>query len=267
MLLEAIVLGALQGVLEWLPVSSQGNLVLLMVVLLGFEEAYALSLSVYLHIGTLLAVLVYFRNTILELLRNLPEYQPNYSGSRENRMISFLLFSTVLTGLLGYPIYRLAETTATFYSSAFIALLGISLIATGILQKWKLGLGNRTTEEINLVDTLISGLGQGFSAFPGISRSGTTTSILLFRGFKSEHALNLSFLMSVPAVLAAEIGLSLTTTLITINPLDIVMGCLSAFLFGIVSIHILKSVARKINFSVFCIAMGILATFSALNLL
>ena len=71
MLLEAVILGLLQGILEWLPISSQGNLVLIMVVLLGIDQTQALSLSIYLHAGTLLSAVVYFRPTVLNLLRAL----------------------------------------------------------------------------------------------------------------------------------------------------------------------------------------------------
>jgi len=265
MLLEAIILGVIQGVLEWLPISSEGNLILVMVMLLGIQQSQALAISVYLHAGTLLSVIIYFRRTIVDLLRVLPKYRLGRSNSEENRLISFLLLSTVLTGLVGYPIYRFAET-ATVTGEYFIALIGIALIATGLLQKSVRRLGRRTVKELNFTDALVVGLAQGFSAFPGVSRSGVTASCLLFRGFGTVHALNLSFLMSIPAILGAQIGLGLTTGVPNIDILDIALGCFSSFVSGLISIHVLMKVAQRIRFWLFCIIIGLIALLPVFSL-
>jgi undecaprenyl-diphosphatase len=258
MVLEAIVLGLIQGILEWLPVSSQGNLVLIMVALLGVDKAQALNLSVYLHIGTVLAALVYFRKIIVHLLKALPNYNLKYSSSDENRLISFLVFTTVLTGLVGFPIYVLVES-AEYHGELFIALVGAGLIVTGLVQKYAPRLGNRKAENLSFTDTLIVGVVQGFSAYPGVSRSGLTVSSLLFRGFTTESALNLSFLMSIPAVLAAQIGLGLISGFRAVNSADIFLGCCASFMSGLLSIHVMLKIARKIRFWLFCIALGVLA--------
>ena len=258
-------MGILQGLLEWLPVSSQGNLILLMVSIFNMDEAEALSLSVYLHAGTLLSALVYFRRIFWNLLRAVPSYRPGRSGKKENRLITFLLLSTILTGIVGYPIFRFAETAATF-SSLFFALIGISLIITSVVQKLTRRLGTRRIEDVNLTDSLILGVIQGFSAFPGISRSGMTLSFLLFRGLNSESALTLSFLMSVPTVLVAQLGLSLTTEFATLGFWEIALGCLSSFLSGIFSISMLLKIARKINLWTFCITIGLIALISSLSI-
>ena len=258
-------MGIFQGLLEWLPISSQGNLILLMVSIFRMNETEALSLSVYLHAGTLLSALVYFRRTFWSLLRAIPNYQPNITEKRENRLITFLLLSTFLTGIVGYLIFRLAEATA-ISGSIFFTLIGVSLIVTGLIQKWTKRLGTRTIDDVNLTDSLLLGVIQGFSAFPGVSRSGVTISFLLFRGFNGESALKLSFLMSVPAVLAAELGLSLISGLAAPGVLEIVIGCLSSFIVGIISINVLLKIARKINFWIFCIGIGSIALISSLYL-
>ena len=258
MIWEAVILGILQGILEWLPISSQGNLVLVMVVLLGMEESQALGLSVYLHAGTLFSLLVYFRRVILDLVKALPEYRFGRSSNKEDKLISFLLLATILTGIVGYPIFQLAQTT-TVLGEIFIALIGAALIFTGLLQKTIGKLGSRTTQDIELTDSLLLGVLQGLSAFPGVSRSGITTSALLFRRFKSESALKLSFLMSIPAILVAEIGLGLMTGFAAINTSDIIIGCGSSFITGLISIHILLKIAQRIKFWAFCVAIGSLA--------
>jgi len=265
MLLGIIIMGLLQGLLEWLPISSQGNLILIMASVLGIDEVEALSLSVYLHAGTLLSALVYFRRTFWSLLRAISKYRLGSLEKRESRLITFLLLSTLLTGIVGYPIFRFAEAAAMF-GSFFFMLIGASLIATGLAQKWTRRLGTRGIDDVNVVDGLILGVIQGFSAFPGVSRSGVTTSLLIFRGFNGESALKLSFLMSVPAVLAAELGLSFISGFTTPAFWEISTGCLSSFITGIISINVLLRVARKVNFWAFCIVIGSIALISSLCL-
>jgi undecaprenyl-diphosphatase len=255
---ESIILGLIQGILEWLPVSSQGNLVLIMVALLGIDKAQALNLSIYLHLGTFLSALLYFRKIFISLLKALPSYNPRNVSSDENRLISFLLFTTVLTGLVGFPIYVFVGSTE-YSGELFIALVGIGLIITGLVQKYAPRLGNRKMETLSFTDTLSVGIIQGFSSYPGVSRSGLTVSSLLFRGFSTESALKLSFLMSVPTVLAAQIGLALISGLEAVNSVDILLGCCASFISGLLSIHIMLKIAGKIRFWLFCIVLGVIA--------
>lgn len=265
MLIEAIIMGILQGFLEWLPISSQGNVILLVVSIFGMNESEALSLSVYLHAGTLLSALVYFRRAFWSLLRAVPNYRIRDRKKRENRLITFLLLSTILTGIVGYQVFNFAVAVAKF-SSIFFALIGASLILTGVIQKRTRRLGTRSIDDINLKDGLILGIAQGFSAFLGISRSGITLSFLLFRRLNSESALKVSFLMSVPAVLAAEIGLSLISGLMFPGFLEVAAGCLFSFITGVVSIGILLKIAQKISLWKFCVAIGLIALISSICL-
>ena len=265
MILEAIILGMLQGILEWLPVSSQGQLNLAMH-LFKINKGQILAFSIFLHIGTMFAVLVYFRGDILNLLKGLPGYRFNYTN-QENRLISFLLLATILTGAVGYPLYRLLREDAPLAGEAFIALIGGALIITGLVQKYAKVRGERGTADLNMKDTLLLGVVQGFSIIPGISRSGITTSSLLFRKFGSEEALKLSFLMSIPAVLAAEIGLGIIEGLPSVGLEEILVSILFSFAFGLLSIHALTKIARKIRFWAFCILLGILALLPMLGYL
>lgn len=257
MVLEAIILGILQGILEWLPVSSQGQLSLAMY-LLRIGKDQTLPFSVFLHTGTMFAAIVYFRGDILNLFKKLPSYRFNYA-SQENRLVSFLLLATVITGAVGYPLYRLLYEAEPLAGEAFIALIGVALIITGLVQKYSKVRGERETADLNVKDTLLLGVVQGFSIIPGISRSGVTTSSLLFRKFGSEGALKLSFLMSIPAVLIAEIGLTLLGGLPTIGMEEALASVTFSFMFGLLSIHALMKIAKKFKFWAFCIILGILA--------
>lgn len=263
---KAIVLGILQGVLEWLPISSQGNLILTMTYLLGIDSADTLGFSVYLHTGTLIAAALYFRRDLLAMLRVLPGYRFQ-RPDRQSRLISFLLFTTILTGFVGYFIYELAKASTIEQDEFFTAIIGVALILTGLIQKLAKEREERSIDDVKLTDTLILGVVQGFSAFPGISRSGITISSLLMLGFEGEAAVKLSFLMSVPAVLIAEIGLASTASSPQIGLMNVLLGVVFSFLMGILSIHFLMKTTQKIRFWSICILIGILALLPLLSYL
>lgn len=265
MIPEAVILGILQGILEWLPVSSQGQVSLAMY-LLRIGKDQTLPFSIFLHAGTMFAAIVYFREDILNLLKKLPGYRFDYAN-QENRLISFLLLATILTGAVGYPLYRLLYETEPLAGESFIALIGVALIITGLVQKYAKVQGERRNADLNLKDTLLLGVVQGFSIIPGISRSGITTSSLLLRKFGSEGALKLSFIMSIPAVLIAEIGLTLLGGLPTIGIEEALASVTFSFMFGLLSIHALIKIAKKFKFWAFCIILGILALLPLLGYL
>jgi undecaprenyl-diphosphatase len=257
MVLEAVLFGIIQGVLEWIPVSSQGNVILVMISLFGYTTEQALNYSIFLHTGTLMAALVYFRKDVARLFRSLGKYRFGYRNE-ENRLTSFLIFSTILTAVVGFPIYLLLRTT-TFAGEVFIGIIGISLIATGLLQKKAKDKGRRKAGNVDQKDTLLTGILQGLSVIPGISRSGITTSCLLIRKYDSQSALKLSFLMGIPAVLAAEIGLNLLGGIPELTTADMAVSVASAFVAGIISMHVIFGIAKRIKFWKFCVVLGIIA--------
>lgn len=257
-MLESIVFGIIQGVFEWLPISSQGNLVLLMIGAFNYSTQKALHLSIFLHTGTLLAILIYFKEDIKKIILSLKNYKPGFRESSENNLLSFLFVSTIITGLIGYPLFKLLMAS-TFSGEIFIALVGVGLIFTGIFQKIAPQKELKTKKNLSLKDSLLLGIVQGFSVIPGISRSGITIATFLFRGYKSEEALRLSFLMSIPVVLAAEIGLGIIKGLPEISIFQGILGLFFAFLFGLLTIHLLIGLARKIKFWIFCIVIGVIA--------
>lgn len=260
-MIQSIVSGILQGILEWLPISSQGNLVLLMINFLGYSPTQALSFSIFLHGGTLLAVITYFRKEIKDLVLALRKYSL-YSFKKqeqtiEQRTISFLLVSAIVTGAVGYPLFKFLNLPA-FSGKIFPAIIGIGLIFTGISQKFIVSRGLKTQESLCLKDSLFLGIAQGFAIIPGISRSGITTSGLLLRGYKLKNALRLSFLMSIPAVLGAQVGLLITNSFPEINITEGLVSLLFSFLFGILTIHAFLKLTEKIKFWLFCLVLGII---------
>jgi len=246
---SALIVGLLQGLLEWLPISSQGNLVIFMISFLGLEPEYALSLSVYLHLGTGLAALVYFREEILGVLRR---------DSASNRLLfRFLVIATFMTGIVGLPLFLIARGTSLL-GEALLTLTGAALIVTGLVQRGARGEHSRTTEPLETRDGIILGFVQGLSALPGLSRSGLTTSVMLFRGYSGEEAFRISFIMSVPAVFAAALGL---TAVEGAPPLGsgVLLSLVASFLSAYLTIDVLLKLARRVKFWSLCIALGLLA--------
>lgn len=235
--------------LEWLPISSQGSLVLLMVALLGLEPTDALNLSVYLHLGTGLAALTYFRRDVARTLRRASE--------PDQRLFRFLVVATVMTGVLGLPLFMFARMTS-IYGEALLGLTGIALISTGMVERSARMRGARTAENLSLREGILLGLVQGFSAIPGVSRSGVTTSALLLKGFSGEEAFRISFLMSVPAVFAAALGLTAVGGIPTLG-LSFLVAVAASFLSALLSIDLLLRVARRVRFWSLCMALGALA--------
>jgi len=139
-------------------------------------------------------------------------------------------------------------------------LAGFLLLLTSVLSFKTKESGHKEQKNLTIFDGVILGISQGLTALPGLSRSGTTVAFLLMRGFKDEEALRLSFLMSIPIVLVANIGLNLIGGFSpTLNSL---VGVLFAFIFGLLTIDWLMQIARKIKFAWFTLIFGILIILS-----
>lgn len=245
--IESIFIGLLQGLLEWLPVSSEGNLVLVLVNVFGFNAEETISTAVFLHIGTGLAALLYFREEVIKILLG---KTPMYSDLRYK-----LFIMTILTGLVGFPLY-LWINISTGIGELLVALTGIALIITGLLQK-QAAKQEQTGSELTWPISLLLGAAQGFAIIPGLSRSGLTTSIMLFRNFTSEEAFRISFLMSIPASFAAAVGMMIVEGF-TPDPLS-GLAAIVAAVTGFLAIDALIKLARRTSFWKICIGLGTLA--------
>ncbi len=258
---EAAVIGAVQGIAEWLPISSEGMTTLVMINLFGKTLAEALPISIWLHTGTLLSATIYFRKDLHEIMGKLPHYIRNISSrnQEDHAVITFLIISTMITGLVGLPLILFATGLTEFSGKIATVLIGLLLIFTGIFQKAAAGKDIRKNIP-SFNDSLITGIVQGFAALPGISRSGITVSALLLRNFTATDAIKLSFLMSIPAVLVANIGIA-AMGMLTVD-LNSLFAVLFAFVFGLLTIDLFIKIARKFDFGKFCIILGTITLFA-----
>ena len=270
-MIEYIVIAILQGFTEWLPISSSGQTMIISMNIFGISAEEAFSLSIWLHLGTTLAVLLKFRTDFSKIINSLIP-RGYKAGDIDIRKRNWLIYATLGTGITALPLYFIfriiiSEAFTAFQGDLITLIVCGLLIITGIiLLKTRKTYGENTIENVpeNLIrkDSFISGLIQGFSILPGISRSGVTVSSILLEKYDQDDALRLSFLMSVPVVIASiivDIIFSEGSVFGIINPLLIIIVTLTSFLVGYLSIEFLLRIAQKISFGYFCILYGVIA--------
>lgn len=256
-IIQAFIIGAVQGVLEWLPVSSSGQGMLLLINFLQANPQAAFSISIFLHLGTLLAVLAKYRDELLRLLLNLRWPDP---------LLRFLLATAIITGLVGLPLYALLKGfISDAQGMAANALVGALLIITGMaLHFSRKKQGGKKMEMVGYPEMAAAGVAQGIAILPGISRSGATIAALLMMGVEQQLALKLSFLMSIPAVLGA-LALDFASGDMAASGFgmqEMAVGVFAAFVFGYFTMGLMLKAAGKIRFDLFCIIFGMLAVLS-----
>jgi len=245
---QALLLGVIQGITEWLPVSSEGQTMLTMIALFGITPAEALSWSLFMHLGTMIAVLIRFRREFLQMLQG---------GSALTRTV---IISTVCTSITGVPLYFLLRESFTGGREATM-LIGGLLIITGLLLRLSRS-GSRVADDMSLWEMVVLGMAQGLSILPGVSRSGTTLSVMLMRKIRQEDALRISFVISVPAVIGA-ILLDFSSS--RVPPVETALTMiLSSLVAGYLTMDMLIRAARRISFSWFCMVLGMVTLLFAL---
>jgi undecaprenyl-diphosphatase len=239
---QAGFLGIIQGFTEFLPVSSSGHLVILQSLIPGFSQPGVLF-DVYLHFGSLLAVLLFYYKKILKL-------EINY--------LIIIVLASIPAAILGFILKDYIDVI--FQSTK---LVGIALIMTGVMNL-KTDTNKELGREINRKSGFTIGLFQAFAILPGISRSGSTIFAGTMSGLKKEKAAEFSFLLSVPAIMGAnilEIFKNRSESLINLN---YIVGIICSFIFGFICIKIMLNILIKGKFKYFgyyCILLGLLSLF------
>jgi len=256
-LVELLIFGISQGIFEWLPISSEG--VIFLINSFFFDIASIENLikfALFLHLGTFFAALFYFRNLVVKLIRSLFNYKT--AKVIDRKILNFLIISTIVTSLTGLLMLQLLinlEEQLILTSQIIIFGVAFLLFFTAFIQIKAKKRGIRTYKNLEFTDSLFLGIMQGFAVLPGLSRSGLTVASLLLRKIDKTQALKLSFLMSLPIVLAGNILFNLS--FLTFS-LPMLFALMLSFIFGILTIHVLIKFSEKINFGYFVLIFAIL---------
>jgi undecaprenyl-diphosphatase len=246
-ILDAILLGFVQGFTEWLPISSSGHLVLIQS-LLGISVPAAFDIVIM--VGTIIALVIYFRQTLISLARGIHARDPVAL-----RYCSFIVIAGIGTALIGF-------SGKTFFKGLFYQpfLVSCLLIVTGIFlfiaSRAKPSAGEMTAKK-----SFVIGIAQGIAVAPGISRSGSTIGAALLLGIKAEDAAVFSFLIGIPAMSIASLVTFLEEPAVTVNAFSLAVATVTAFITGYASIELLMRLLKENRFIIFayyCIGAGLL---------
>ena len=282
-LIKAIIMGIVQGVAEFLPVSSSGHLAIFKHIL-NIETDTGLLFDILLHLGTLIAIFIVFWKDIKELIvegfsilgdffTNAFFWVSNLFSSKKKeykkvitspyrRFVMLIIISTIPTGICGFMFRDLIEE-----ASATLIIPGLLLLLTGVLLiiADRTTYGNKNESSVTYKDAVSVGLAQGIATFPGLSRSGTTITACLVCGFEKTFAVKYSFIMSIPAVFGAvvlelkDIGSVSVSSPELINYL---IGTVVAAVVGYICIKTMLVIVRGkkfIGFSIYCFIVGAIA--------
>jgi undecaprenyl-diphosphatase len=261
--IAAILMAIFQGVIEWLPISSEGQLSLLFVNLYGMDELEAVTLALLLHLGTMISVLWVFRSDFREML------------DIKTKITEVIIITTLGTAITAIPIVLIFKTYWNSWTDflpippdiLFTLVVGILLIITGLILTNQPEQGIRKLNSITQKEAFLLGLAQGIAALPGISRSGMTITVLLVIGLTQRDALRVSFIVSVPAVLGATLlefllsGYTIHIDAIRIGEITfpyLLLG-FTIILTAVIGVVTMRSLLRlkSIPYYKFCISFGI----------
>jgi len=250
-ILQAIILSIVQGIAEWLPISSSGHLAILQY----FFNFSDLSFDVFLHFASILAVIFVFRKDILDLL--------NFKEKQNIKYLLLIVIAMIPAALVGYFLRGMISSVFSkiLFVGIFFIINGILIFSTRFIKERKKSRKTNKKEKRknpSLFNSLIIGFVQVFSLLPGISRSGLTISAGLFTGLKKEDAIKFSFLLAIPVVLGATVFEAKNISLIDINPEVLIISFIITFLASLLSIFLVKKTIKTNKFYLFGIYTFIL---------
>ncbi|MEI8350588.1 MAG: undecaprenyl-diphosphate phosphatase [Candidatus Omnitrophota bacterium] len=241
--MKSLLFGLIQGLTEFLPISSSGHLNILN--RLVPIDASIFSYIILLHLATLCAVLVFFWKKIIILLS-------------QRTFLLRLFFITLITGVIGLLIkHFLKENMEHKYVVTICLLINAIILFTA-----KMAAGKRTVTNLSWRDCTLLGFVQGIAVLPGISRSGITIVTALRRGFIAQEAFDISFIMSIPAILGAFLLEAREIRSMPISGIQIAIGSISAFIVGLITLFIVRKVliAKKFQlFGYYCLFLSIVS--------
>ena len=270
-LLYSVIIGVIQGISEWLPISSKTQIIVSSTYLLKlpFQQAYTFGL--FMEIGTLTAALIYFRKDLAELIRVV-------LGSEDDpqkKLLTYVVVVTVITGVIGSPLYVVADSVPGIAVGIPMLIIGFILFADAGLIRYsrkmqEKGIIPRKLENLTVKDYMLIGVMQGIAALPGVSRSGITTSTMLLLNVEPNEAFKLSFIAGIFAALAA-FGLTIiasesnvAASIAVIGLAGLAMAIITSTIISLLLIDFLIKVAGKQKITYLTAGLGTIAIASAL---
>ncbi|MBN2662313.1 MAG: undecaprenyl-diphosphate phosphatase [Bacteroidales bacterium] len=258
--IEALILGIIQGLTEFLPVSSSGHLELGKA-LFGIHASESMTFTIVVHAATVLSILVVFREDILGLLKSLFTFKNN----EDNKYILKLLVSAIPVVILGVLYGDEIKNLFT----ANVLFVGLMLILTGGLLSWA-HFAKDGKRKITFLDAIIIGIAQAIAVIPGISRSGATISTALILGNSKTKAARFSFLMVIIPILGAVckdiydnyISSTAITSTEQISMPVLTIGFVAAFISGLLACSLMLKIVKNsklIYFAIYCVVVGLAA--------
>ena len=266
-LFQSVCLGILQGITEFLPVSSSGHLAVAQK-LFNLEDV-PLIFDVCLHVATLVAVVIFFRKTIIDLICvfiRMITRKPLDTDKPKQSVIIAVIVATLITGVIGIVTSRFIEDVPIKLVCIGFILTGILLVLATLLDKSGKETEQPENETVTLKQGIICGIAQGLGTLPGISRSGSTISGALLSGVSRKTAGEFSFILSIPAILGAFIleVKDLDEMVSVVSASSLAAGCVSAFVAGLGALFLLMKLIKsgKLGFfAIYLIPLGIAGLF------
>jgi len=243
--LHAILLGIVQGITEWLPISSSGHLVIFQHF---FNITQPVIFDLFLHLGSLIVILIVFRKDIQLLIKGILRRNPNYI-----RFLIYLVIASIPIALVGYFLNDLIKSIFVDIKTVAFSLLITAFFL--FMSKYPI----KKTNNLNFLNSFIIGISQAIAILPGASRSGLTISTGLIQGVKKRETVRFAFLMFIPAIIGATLFELRNISQITNIPI-LLIGTLAAIISGILSLKLLLFVIKKNKlryFSYYCLALAV----------
>lgn len=237
-LIQAIILGVVQGLTEFLPVSSSGHLLLGQYFLGLDQDRFGLSFDVALHLGTLVAVVSFFRRDLVRMaLALLRSFRRRDLADQDQRMAYLVIASTVPAALIGY---LLEDFFASAVRSPWVVVFNLAAVGVLFIVAEAVGTQSRQASKMTIREAVGIGIAQAAALIPGVSRSGATMTLGLFLGLRREEAARFSFLMSVPIIAGAgglQLGEVVTEGMSLFDALLFAVGFVSSAVVGYLAIR------------------------------
>jgi len=262
-ILQGIIIGIVQGLTEFLPVSSSAHLIFAQE-FLGVNQP-GIAFDVLLHLGTLIAVISYFFKDIIEMIKAFfgsildifkGKFKEGFKEDPYKKLAWMVIIGTIPVGIMG--ILFKSEIEAIFSSLTIPALF---LLITGVLLyvSQRVNVGQKDIKDSSIKEAILVGIGQACALIPGLSRSGTTIATGLLIGLDKEFAAKFSFLLAIPAILGATVTqLDEIGTGIDANLIPYILGFFAALISGYLAISILLKLIKEKNLDIFAFYCWIL---------